>query len=360
MKSTHITAFAIAIVVVVWLGSGQLKSEQTSGPESQLNTAEAEAELPETRVRARIIEAEPHQLDVLVRGRTETKRIVDVRAETNGRVIALPVEKGELVKKGDVLCKIALDDRAIRLEQAKASLIQAQLEYDGARKLAKSGHQSETNVAGAKARLSSAKATLKRSELDLLNITIRSPFDGIVEDRPVNIGDLLERSGICARILDPDPMLVVGYVAEKDVQRLQLGGQAKAVLVTGETVNGTISFISHAAETATRTYRVELEVPNADNQLRDGITAEIYVPTTTVMAHRVSPALLSLDDTGDIGIRIVDDEDIVHFINITVVGNTQEGVWVSGLPDKTRLITVGQELVFHGQKADVVMETEAL
>ncbi len=350
MKSTYFVAAGITLLLVVWLASGRLKSDpDMAAPAEQENAVQAAARV---RVQERV--AEPHVTQITVRGKTEAKRAVQVRAQTSGRIELLPVEKGQVVGAGDLLCKLALEDRQIKLQEAQAAVEHARLEHEGIVRLSRGGYQSETNIANSRVRLITAHAALERRKLDLQYIEIRAPFDGIVQDRPVNMGDLLERGGICAEVLDPDPLLIVGHVTEGEVALVTAGGAASVELATGERADGQITFISHAADATTRTYRIEVSIPNGDNRLRDGLSADIRIALDSTLAHRVSPALLALDDEGLIGIRILDDEDRVHFVNVEIISDTQDGVWLSGLPERIRLITVGQGLVFEGQVVDAV------
>lgn len=350
MRPTYVWAIGIAVALLVWLASGQL------GPLTEASEVEPEISQPDlVTVRVETRQAEPYVTQITARGKTEAKRSVTVRAQTGGRVEILPVEKGSVVKAGDLLCQLAMEDRKIKLQEAAAAVAHARLEHEGALKLKKQGYQSETNIAAARVRLINAQAQLTTRQLDFEYLKIRAPFDGVVQQRPVDIGDLLERSGICAEVLDPDPMLVVGHVTEQEVEQISLGDTTQITLNNGRSEPGKVTFISHAADPTTRTYRVEVAIPNADNAVRDGLSADIEIARDAVKAHLVSPALLSLDDAGLLGIRILDNQDRIRYLHVDIVSDTQEGVWVSGLPEEIRLVTVGQEMAFEGQQVEVVM-----
>jgi multidrug efflux system membrane fusion protein len=282
-----------------------------------------------------------------------------VRAETSGRVVQLPVDRGDRVSEGDLLCRIAEDAREARLEEARQAVAQARIEFDGAVSLRERGLQSETAIAGAEARLAASRANLAQQELDLERTFVRAPFDGVVEDRPVEIGDLLQAGGTCATVVDPDPMMLVGQVAEQDVGRLAPGAEGFGTLITGDAVTGRVAFVANTAAPTTRTFRVEVAVPNPDGRLRDGITAEIRIPVERFLAHQVPSSILALDDAGDLGVRILDAADRVRFVNVDVVKDSPDGVWVRGLPDPAKIITVGQELVTPGQQVEAVLEASS-
>jgi multidrug efflux system membrane fusion protein len=143
-------------------------------------------------------------------------------------------------------------------------------------------------------------------------------------------------------------------VSEQDVRYIQIGNSGWAKLVTGERVEGKVRFVAKSSDAATRTFRVELEFPNPNGAIRDGITAEIHIATATVEAHRISPAILSLDDAGEIGVRIVDQTRRVRFVRVKIIGDGPDGVWVTGLPKTVTIITVGQDFVTEGQVVNPV------
>jgi len=360
MRGTYITASVIALVIGLWLFSGQVDQEgiDEHPTVAQINEARA-AELQDlapTRVRARVLNASPQVEEVVLRGRTENKRTVAVKAEVAGRIVERPVERGTPVKVGDLLCRIAMDDRMAGLNEARENLNQAEIEYDGSLRLKERGFQSDTAIAQAKARRAAAQAELERSELSIARTFIRAPFAGIVEDVALEVGDYVSAGEPCATVVDLDPMLLVGRVPEKDVRQLQVQQVVRGLLSDGREIGGPISFIGLQSDTATRTYAVEVQVPNPDYELRSGITTEIHIAVAEVMAQKVSPAVFALDDEGNIGVRTVNARNLVEYHPVEIVRTDVDGVWVSGLPDVATVITVGQEMVVPGEEVEVSYE----
>lgn len=363
MRTTYITAGVIALLIGLWLLSGQLGKEEpppqkTLAEQNRERAARQEDKAP-TPVRARVVQAERQVRSVRVRGRTENKRTVAVKAETTGRIVDRPVERGDAVEAGDLLCRISLEDRQASLAESRAALQQTELEYQGSIELKAKGFQSDTAIAQAKARLASAQANLARSELDLARTRIKAPFAGFVEDVALEVGDYVNPGSVCATIIDLDPMLLVGRIPEREVQQIKPGQIAQGLLTDGTKLSGPVRFVGAQSDPATRTYALEVEVPNPDGALKSGITADILVPVETVTAHRVSPALFALDDAGGVGIRIVNDEDRVEFHTIDVLMSDASGAWITGLPDIATIITVGQELVIPGERVDVTYEARS-
>lgn len=387
IRRSYVVAVVIFLLLAAWVASGELNRleelAQVVMPQSQTKQkapakpaahppkqtaaaptpgaaqAKGNATAPAIpTVRVRTITAAARQQDVIVRGRTEALRKVTVRAETAGKVAAIRADKGAAVKKGDTICEINVDARRAMLEQARATMTQRQLEYEASKTLQEKGFRSDTSVAGDLAAYQASKADVERMEKEFENTKIKAPFDGVIDDRMVDVGDYLAPGQACALVVALDPFLIVGRVSEKDVHFIQIGNSGWAKLVTGERVEGKVRFVAKSSDSATRTFRVELEVPNPEGRLRDGITAEMHIAAATVDAHRITPAILALDDRGQLGVRVVDEQRRVRFVRVTIIGDGPDGVWVVGLPRTVTIITVGQEYVSEGQQVNVVADTD--
>lgn len=347
-------SFYLGAATLAWLTTGLLGGD----PESKEVTVQAEAK--KARVQAQYFDAQDYQPSIRVRARTQANRSVSLRSELSGKVVGLPAREGQPVKQGDVVCELALDDRKLRLLEAKSAVEQAQLEYDGSLRLKSGGYQSATAIAGAKARLDSAKAGLLRSELDLANVKIRAPFDGVVDRHAVEIGDFMDRGDECGVVLDLHPIIVRGRVSETEVVQLTSGTEASGVLLTGQQVQGKVSLVGYASDEVTRTFPVEVSVANADLALRSGITTDLVIPVDVLRAHVISPSLLSLDDAGELGLRILNEDHQVAFTHVKLIGDHDDGVWITGLPERALVVTVGQEYVSDGQLVEAVITPDAI
>jgi len=356
MRKSYLIAAGLAAGMSLWLASGSLSSESAKAtPESE--TAEtAPARLPAVRVRK--IVAETYTGTVIVRGRTEALRMVSLKAEVAGQVGEILVRRGAFVKTGEVICRLSIRDRQTALVEAQAELRQREVEFNAAAKLTDSGYGTRNKLAEAQANLDAARSRVKRVTLELADTEIKAPFDGVIEDTPAKEGDVMGPGSdtACAIIVDVNPMLIVGQVAEREVDEITLGSPAAARLITGQAVEGKVRFVASNADPQTRTFRVEVEVANADAALKSGVTTEIRLPTSPLPAHHVSPAILNLDPNGVIGLKTVDAESVVAFQPVQIIGSDDAGVWITGLPEKASVITVGQDYVNPGQKVDATFE----
>ncbi len=363
IRRSYIVAGGIFFVLVAWVAAGAVgddpNAQATAASAAQAQAEAKAAAAAKPKVKVRTLKSEKRRQDHVIRGQTEALRKVIVRAEIAGKVEAIRADRGTPVKAGNVICEIAVDEREAMLKQARAVMKQRKLEYDASRQLNEKGFRSETALAGDQAEFEAAVAQVERMEKQLDDTKIRAPFEGVVDARMADVGDYLAPGQPCAMVIDQDPFLVVGQASERDVGAITKGDSGWAKLVTGERVDGKIRFVSKSADPATRTFRVELEIPNPKGTIRDGITAEMHVAGKEVVAHRVSPAILALDDKGSLGLRIVDASRRVRFVPVAMVADTPQGVWVSGLPETATVITVGQEYVTPGQEVEVTEEQAA-
>ena len=336
MRHSIFLAIAIAVVATGWVLSGEFgdkvglangKAAQGPAPSvAERNEARGEAAL--TAVRTKISIAKQHWRAVTARGHTEAKRKVMIKSEIKGRIIKVSVQKGQKVRRGDELVRIDVADRDAHMAEAKALVRQREVEFQAANKLRKKGYRAETQYSAAAAHLDAAHAMVKQMEVALGRTIIRAPFDAIVDSREVELGAYVKDGSGIALLVDEDPYLVVAQVSENDVGQLRRNGKGRAVLVTGQTVEGRINYIA--------------------------ATAELNFPTEQILAHFITPAVLTLNDSGTVGVRCVEAAGKVAFYPVNIIDSGVNGVWVEGLPEQTELIVVGQEFVRQGDRVRVV------
>jgi multidrug efflux system membrane fusion protein len=364
IKSSYAIAALLAVLLIGWLWSGQFVENGTvAGDEAGVDQAaigtagEAAAEAPMS-VRVKDLVAETIEREVVANGKTAPVRVVQIRAETGGRVIEIGRDEGDRVVAGDLLVRLDSRDREVAVLEAEAVLRQRKLELEAAERLGEKGFQAETDVAQAEAYYAAAQAALKRAKLDLDHTEIRAPFAGVLEHRSVEIGDFVDIGDPIATVLDQNPFLVIGDVIETEVGRLEVGMTGVARLATGETVSGRVRYVASQADEQTRTFDIELEVPNAGGRQAVGVSAELRIAVETVLAHRVSPSTLTLSDEGVLGVKTVDTDDVVVFQPVQIARADKDQVWLTGLPKRIRLITVGQGFVRDGSKVQPVPTSE--
>ena len=291
IRQTYITSFLTLILAFLWMLSGMLSDKELEvKAKTQLETISSVTVLNSSALeKAKKIKGS---------GTTEADKLIKIRAEASGTVVSRPVKQGQFVKKDQLICQL----------------------YNA-------GRTSYPKV--------------------------KAPFDGYLETFSVKEGDYLNTGAVCATIIDPDPMRLIGEVSEKEINFVKVGAKAEAELISGKKVEGVVSFVSTSANKGTRTFRVEIDVKNSDRSIRDGVSAQIAIKGDTILAHKISPSILMLGEAGELGIRTVNEDDQVEFKKIDILEDSMEGIWITGLPKNTRIITVGQEYVFQGQTVNV-------
>jgi multidrug efflux system membrane fusion protein len=343
-------ALAVIAGLYVWIVPDSGAPVETAPPAP---AATREAQAAPVRVVAFRSEARPVESAILLRGRTEAHRMVDLKAETEGLVISEPLRAGAEVEAGDVICRLDTGSRESLLREAEAKLAQAQADAEAAETLAERGLTAENTAKARRAALQAAQAALRQVRLDIERLEIHAPFDGVLESDAAELGSLMRKGDVCARVISLDPIEIVGYVPEAEVDALSPGMTARARLVSGQEVEGRIAFVSRSADPTTRTFRVEIEAPNPDRAIRDGMTAEITVPLEPGRAHLVPQAALTLNDAGELGVRVVEDGR-ARFIAAGVLREERQGLWLSGLPEEAAIIYTGQEFVSDGRRVEAV------
>lgn len=354
LKPSYKAAIGITLLALLWMGSGLLTGgEDATAVTPPADSATAAQDLP--RVRVASIVSEAHTPVISLLGRTQAGQAVSVRTEVTGRVTEVVAEKGQFVEAGALLVRIDPEDRSQLLDEARARLKQRQIAYESAKKLSKGGYSSQLNVAQAQADLEAARALVTRMERDLKNTEIRAPFAGVVDTLPVEEGDYFDKAGqVAARVLDLSSIKAVGQVTERDITHIQVGGLAQIRLPDGRELDGVVNYVGMSSAALTRTFPVEVTADVPGRDVPEGLTAEIHLPLDTVVAHHISPALLTLDDEGRIGVKTVNADNIVEFHTVELESDAIDGAWLTGLPREIRVITVGQEFVRVGVKVDPI------
>lgn len=355
MKAARIAAVGVVVAAVAWIASGHFFPHETAESRAAVHPGEPEkAKL--FRVSVTEVRVEPRTRNLILSGRTEADKKMMVTARADGTISELRVRRGSVVKQGDVIAVLSDEAREARVLQARAMLMQRKTELAARMKLVEQGTMPKLEAVNLETQYKAAEAGLAAAEAERERSVIRAPWSGVVNDVPVEVGQaVLSFSGKdIAQIVAIDPMLAVVEVAERRLHGLKLGDPVEVRLVTGHTAHGKIRFISKTASAATRTYRVEVEVPNADGYIPDGITAEVTIPLNAVPAARVPRSALTFSSAGDLGVRVVDAANKVAFVPVSVVDDQQENMWVGGVTDGTRVIVQGQDFVREGQTVEPV------
>lgn len=244
-------------------------------------------------VQTLISESVEYQPLIKLKATTKSEARINIKAKTSGEVVSIGAIQGEYVNKDSVLCSLGIVE-------------------------------------------------LNRTE-------VKAPFSGYIENI-VKPGNFLERGQICATIIKLSPIIFLAGVPEYEINKVKKGQDVILELVTGKIIMGELTFVSKSASSETRTFNVESQIENPDGSIKDGLTANMTININKVRAHKISPSILLLNDDGKLGIRIVDDNNEAKFIEITILEDSEEGLWVTNIPDLVEIIIQGQGFVEDGQK----------
>ena len=333
----------LGLGLVAWMGSGFVL------PAPPEETAEPVQPVEAVAVAVRDSRAEEVTRIFSAEGQAQPDRRAILRAETSGEVEELAADKGAYLDRGAVIARLDTREQEARVAQAREEVARARREFENAQNLLDRGVATTDRVAAARATLASAEAQLTQAEEAADAVVIRAPFTGRLDALDLELGAFVSAGAEVGTMLDTDPLRVVIQIPQQSLARIEEGQEARVRFITGEERSGTVTYVSKDAASETRTFRAEITVPNPEGAIASGLSVQVEIPTGEMSAHFISPAILSLDTDGRLGVKTVDDESRVVFHEVTLERAQTDGIWVSGLPERVRVITIGQGFVSDGE-----------
>ncbi|WP_261843875.1 efflux RND transporter periplasmic adaptor subunit [Aliamphritea ceti] len=353
MNKSVLLALAVVIGFGIWMASGM----QTEEPAEPVVQSAAE-EKPLMKVKVQDSDAETVLQLVRVQGQVEANRTLEVKVEIDGRVAKLPADEGQRLAAGDGLVEISADYRSAQLAEAKALLKQRRSDLAASIKLKKRGLQSQNRVIADEAAVQAAQAQLARIQHEIKETRVTAPFAGVLNKRVVELGDYLQAGDVIGELVDDGTVKITGQVPQHSVGRLQENQNVDVVLNNGEQMTGKLSYISPVADGVTRSYRVEVQIPNPDHLRIIGLSATLLLPAGEQMGHLLPGSVLGLDEAGNLRVKLVDNDNRVSNAPVEIIRTDQNGFWLSGLDAKVRVIMVGQDFVANGEEIDPVSDVD--
>lgn len=351
-----LAAVAVLIAVGAWVATGEFSSvgsAQNEAPAKPAGPAE-EAKAPLRTVAVVTPPRVQHARAIRISGHTDAEKRVTLATRVMGVIRDLPVKQGQRVERGDLVMSLDAEDKEAAVRMAESLVTQRQAEADAAERLVSGGNAPRLQADQARAALATANSQLEGAKAELAQYSIHAPYNGLVDRVPVQRGSAILAGAEVATLINLDPLLAIGEVSERDLKYLKLGNIAKIRLVDGTETEGTLRYISRDASSATRTFRIEIAIPNEDKKLPAGMTTEITLladPTDSVVLPR---SVVTLGADGDLGIRAVDKDNKVVFFPIDLVDDTSTGLVLAGIPADARVIVAGQDLVTEGNEVKPV------
>ncbi len=342
-RSTWIAA-ALVVAITGWMGSGYI---WPSAEDAEVGAKAAQVDPVAVGVTTSSVQTVT--LRFQAEGQALPDRETSIRTETSGDVAEVLVQKGEDVQDGAVIARLSATRAEADLARAREELARAQREFDNATELRERGVATVDRVAQARATLAAAEAAVTNAEEAIESLDITAPFAGRIETLTLDRGEFVQAGAAVGRIVDNRPLTVAIQVPQRALGRIETGQTATVDFITGARREGRVGFVGTSANTETRTFLAEIDVANEDGAIPAGISAEVLIPTGTAKAHFVQPSTVSLDPDGRLGVKTVTKDNTVTFQPIEIVRAEIDGIWVTGLPDTARIITIGQGFVTDGE-----------
>ncbi|UYP69491.1 efflux RND transporter periplasmic adaptor subunit [Thalassobacter stenotrophicus] len=336
-------ALLLVVLIIGWMGSGFVIPSEDSAPTITRDEPSPVAVAVTTSVAEQVTQF--YQAE----GQALPDRDTMLRAETTGDVAEVFVRKGQDVQAGAEIARLDPTSSNAETARAQEELSRTQRDYDNARQLLDRGVTTADRLSQTQAALVAAQAQLTKVQEAAKSLIITAPFAGRIETLNLDEGEYVSAGSEVGRLVDITPLTVAIQVPQQSLTLLSVDQPATVRFITGEEREGIVTFVGTSAASETRTFLAEIEVANDDGAIPAGISAEVIIPTGEATAHFLSPSIVSLNTDGDLGIKTVDASDVVTFYPIQVVKAQIDGIWVTGLPDKVDVITVGQGFVNEGE-----------
>ncbi len=370
-KAHRIAALIVLVGAGAWIATGEFARVGSHGA-AQADTAASAAEAP-TGAEPVAVEAAPlirtvagvvpvfaeHARKIRMSGSTAPDKHAVLAARAEGIVNQLSLTKGDAVAADTVVMTLEGPETVARARISEIALAQREREFAVAQRLFDGGNAPEIELTSARSARDAAEAelTLARAAVDRLDL--KSPFDGLVDSVDVELGEWVQTGTPIATILSLDPILVKAEVSERDIGHITPGAKALIRLVNGTELQGTVRFVAREASAETRTFPVEIALPNPEAVIPAGMTADVELFAATVQAVTVPKSVITLSEDGRIGLRVAGADNIARFVEIEIVDDIAEGLVVTGVPTDVRIIVAGQDLVRDGDRVIIAEASQA-
>lgn len=292
-------------------------------------------------------------------GQTEADKKVVLVARTSGAIAKLPVSDGDHLANGDLVMALDGAEKLAAVAAAQTQFDTAEHQTDTNQQLRSRGSLPEQQLQNSIAAREATRSALEAAKVAVDELEVHAPFAGVIDSVAVEAGTWVQPGTEVATLLALDPIVVVGEINERDLQSVEKGTRATVVFGDGTTAEGTVRYVRREASGVTRTFPIEVAIPNPNGAFSSGMSAAIALAAKTAPAVVLPRSVVTLDPEGNLGVRVLTDTDTVGFLKVTIVDDTPQGMVLSGIAAGTRIIVSGQNMVTDGQKVAAVKSTDA-
>ena len=342
-KKSNRLPLVIGLAVLIWMTSGLF----SSGKRADLSNENLLKQKMTVEVSG--IKSEEAEDFITIRGEIEPFRKIEIKSHLAAHVLEILENEGAYITDGDLIFRLANVDRSAQFFITKAKISKSLNKIVQLEALTSDDQNKSIKLIEAQKELSILRSKIRNILVERGNILVKAPFSGILEEQIVEVGSYVEKGEILATLLDESSLKATGYVSQQNIERLKLGQKVNVYLLNGNKSDATLTYIANLGDSKTHSYKIEAQLNNPHEGIKSGASARIEIIVGSVAAHFVSAANLSLDMEGNIGIKSVNKESIVNFHKIEILRTEKEGVWVTGLPNKIKIITQGSGFVGEGE-----------
>ncbi|MCB9508952.1 MAG: efflux RND transporter periplasmic adaptor subunit [Deferribacteres bacterium] len=345
----HIAVIALALSMAAWGCGGDEGGDGSarSGAMGMMGQSQRSAAIP-----VQVAEVTRGDIAMFLLHTTtiEAEKQVDVLAKVTGQVTNLPAEEGMRVRKGQVLAQLDEAELKIDLIQARAKMQTDSSAYVRARDMLNKQLIAEEAYESTRLAFESSKAAFEAASLKVAYTTVRSPIDGVVTLRHIELGQRISMNQTLFSVADFNPLRAKIYVPEKDIARVREGESAKIIVdaLPNRQFTGVIRMISPIVDPANGTVKVTIDIENESNQLKPGMFASVYITTESHNNTLLIPkrALILESESDQVYVNKNGIAEKVILKTGFVAGDTVEVL--AGLQEGDLVVTVGQEGLREG------------
>lgn len=369
MRLHTVTACIVLLASGVWVATGKFSSVGSEiGNSDQVAVAEA-PDAPDLFARpddavqtVAFVTAEPagYERSIRLSGHTEADKRLTLVARTSGAISMLPATEGGSLPAGGLVMALDGPERLAAVASAEAEFDSASHQAETNQKLHASGTLPELQLEASIAAREAARAALEAARAEVDRLEVHAPFAGIIDQVFVEAGSWVQPGTEVATLLALDPIVVTGEINERDLPLVSKGTRARVTFGDGTSAEGEVRYIRRAASGPTRTFPIEVAIANPEAAIPAGMSAEIQLVAKTAPAVVLPRSVVTLDADGNLGVRSVTEAERVASLPVRIVDDTPQGLVVAGIPEGTRIIVSGQNMVSDGQRVAAVAATDQM
>ena len=356
LTANRVTAVIVLIAAAAWVATGEFSavgSEEAEPAGTAVASAEVQPAVTLRTVAAVVPVMADYAREIRVSGVTEADKTAVLAARVDGIVQTLGVVQGQVITADALVLVLEGAEIAAAVRTAETSLARVRQELEVGETLYAKGSLPELSLLTRRAEASAAEGALSLAQAAIDRLTLRAPFAGTVDSVDIEVGEWVQAGTPIATLLSLDPIVIKAEVGEQDIANVQVGSQALVRLVDGTELPARIRHVARQATEKTRTFVIDVALPNRDGKIPAGMTAEVGLFAPPQPAVTVPRSILTLSEDGRIGLRVVGADNIAHFVAVEIIEDGENGLVVAGIPEDVRVIVAGQDLIRDGDLVNV-------